>query len=149
MTKTVSCGLAPIRKHNGKIEILLGKPINSGFYGVGFLKGQVEPGESEYEAALREFSEESGDLDVEIFDINTYFTQDNPKKKIHIWPAKVLNTDKNAHKIDSEGIIEEHDWENELIKFHNIEDLPVIFKNQQDILSELLKFIEENKENIN
>lgn len=148
MSKIVSCGIAPLRKNGDEIEILLCKPINGGFYGMGFLKGQVEPDETELEAAVREFDEESGGLDVEIFDKNDFFTQNNPKKKIHIWPAKVSHTAKNEKKIEYDGTVPEHDEENELIKFYPISDLPHVFRNQQKILDEILSFVEAHKEEI-
>jgi len=145
MAKVTSCGIVPIRKNGDKIEILLGQPSNGGFYGMGFLKGQVEKGETHLEAAFREFAEESGDLDVELFNENISFMQDNPKKKIFIWPAKVPHSDINMAKITEDGIVPEHDHENELIKFFDIEDLPMVFKNQQEILKELLVFIDNHK----
>ena len=148
MSKVTSCGIVPIRKNGDKTEILLGQPTNGGFYGMGFLKGQVEDGETEMEAAIREFAEESGNLDVELFDINTSFIQDNPKKKIYIWPAKVPHTDNNTLKINEDGVILEHDHENELVQFYDIEDLPMVFRNQQEILEELLVFIENNEAEI-
>jgi len=146
--KVISCGIAPIRKNGDKIEILLGQPIDGGFYGLGFLKGQVESHENEIEAARREFAEESGNLDVELFGASIYFTQDNPKKLIHIWPAKVPATDNNINKINIDGVIPEHDHENDYIQFFDIEDLPMVFRNQQEILSDLLDFINKNKTDI-
>ncbi len=146
--KVTSCGIVPIRKNGDKIEILLGQPTNGGFYGMGFLKGQVENGESEIEAAVREFAEESGDLDVELFNEDISFMQDNPKKKIFMWPAKVPHTDNNIAKVNAAGIITEHDHENELVQFYDIEDLPMVFRNQQEILAELLEFIEKHKAEI-
>jgi len=155
MPKVISCGIAPIRKNGNDIEILLCVPIeeryfspNDAFYGLGFLKGQVEDHETNLEAAKREFGEESGNLEIELYDEETYFTQNNPKKKIHIWPAKVLQTKFNEEKICEEGIVHDHDEENALIKFYSISDLPPIFRNQQKILDELLEFIENHKENI-
>lgn len=146
MGKIISCGIVPIRKNGDDVEILLCKPINGGFYGMGFLKGQVENNETNLEAAIREFDEESGGLDVEIFDDEKFFIQNNPKKKIFIWPAKVSHTDKNVNKINSDGVVPEHDHENEMIKFYNIQDLPMVFRNQQKILEEILEFIENNKD---
>jgi ADP-ribose pyrophosphatase YjhB (NUDIX family) len=148
MAKIVSCGIAPLRKNGDEIEILLCKPINGGFYGMGFLKGQVEPDETELEAAKREFDEESGGLDVELFSEEDYFTQNNPKKKIHIWPAKVPQTPKNENKIEADGTVPEHDEENELIKFYPLSDLPHVFRNQQQILDEILSFVEIHKDEI-
>jgi ADP-ribose pyrophosphatase YjhB (NUDIX family) len=148
MGKPVSCGIAPIRKNGDDVEILLCKPIYTDFYGMGFLKGQVEENETNIEAAKREFNEESGGLDVELIDEDTYFVQNNPKKKIYIWPAKVSLTKNNVHKITSMGIIPEHDDENVLIKFYPINDLPDVFRNQQQILDDLLQFIEKNKDNM-
>ncbi len=146
--QVTSCGIVPIRKHNGTIQILLGQPIESGFYGLGFLKGQVEENETAFDAAKREFAEESGNLDVEIFDEDIVFMQDNPRKKIFIWPAKVPSTDNNKNKVDSYGVITEHDAENEFVQFFDIEELPMIFRNQQDIVDELIIFIENNKDAI-
>lgn len=146
--QVTSCGIVPIRLHKGKVQILLGQPIESGFYGLGFLKGQVENGESAFEAAKREFAEESGNLDVEVFSEDIVFMQDNPRKKIFIWPAKVLHTENNANKVNEYGIITEHDAENEFVQFFDIDELPMVFRNQQDIVEELLIFIENNKNNI-
>ena len=146
--QVTSCGIVPIRKFNGKIQILLGQPIESGFYGLGFLKGQVEENETAFEAAKREFAEESGDLDVEVFDEDIVFMQDNPRKKIFIWPAKVLQTENNTKKIDDYGVITEHDAENEFVQFFDIDEMPMVFRNQQDIVDELLIFIENNKKDI-
>lgn len=148
MPKIISCGIAPIRKNGDEFEILLCKPVNAGFYGMGFLKGQIEKDETRLQAARREFSEESGGLDVELFNEDTFFVQNNPKKKIFIWPAKVPMTELNEAKITGEGEVPEHDAENVLIKFFPISDLPVIFRNQQQILDELLVFIDNNKEEI-
>lgn len=145
MGKIVSCGIAPIRIKDGTIEILLCKPSTGGYFGMGFLKGQIEQNETVLDAAKREFAEESGGLDVEIINEDIMFIQNNPKKKIYIWPAKVLNTLKNSGKITSEGIVPEHDHENDLIKFYKIDELPEVFKNQQKILSDLLNFVEEHK----
>lgn len=145
-TQVTSCGIVPIRKHEGKIQILLGQPIESGFYGLGFLKGQVEENETELEAAKREFAEESGNLDVEVFDEDIVFMQDNPRKKIFIWPAKVLHTENNTKKVDDYGVVTEHDAENEFVQFFDIEEMPMVFRNQQDIVDELLIFIENNKD---
>lgn len=147
-TQVTSCGIVPIRMHDGKVQILLGQPIESGFYGLGFLKGQVEDNETAFEAAKREFAEESGNLDVEVFDENIVFMQDNPRKKIFIWPAKVLHTDNNTNKVDSYGVIKEHDAENEFVQFFDVSELPMVFRNQQDIVDELLIFIENNKKDI-
>lgn len=155
MPKIISCGIAPIRKNGNNIEILLCVPIeerfyspDNAFYGLGFLKGQVEDNETHLQAAKREFGEESGDLEVELYNEETFFIQNNPKKKIFIWPARVLSTKHNTDKICEEGIVHDHDDENALIKFYPINDLPPIFRNQQKILEELLVFIEENKETI-
>ena len=144
-TQVTSCGIVPIRMHNGKVQILLGQPVESGFYGLGFLKGQVEKGETELEAAYREFAEESGGLDVEIFDEKIFFEQNNPRKLIYIWPAKVSDTVNNKNKIDDYGVIPDHDTENDFIQFFNIDELPMVFRNQQEILESLLIFIENNK----
>jgi ADP-ribose pyrophosphatase YjhB (NUDIX family) len=143
--QVISCGIVPIRRFNGKFQILLGQPIESGFYGLGFLKGQVEENETNFEAAIREFAEESGNLDVEVFSEDIVFIQDNPRKKIFIWPAKILETKNNINKINDFGVITEHDAENEFVQFFNIDELPMVFRNQQDILDELLVFIENNK----
>ena len=148
MVKIISCGIAPLRKNGEEIEILLCKPINDGFYGMGFLKGQVEPDETELEAAKREFAEESGDLDVELFSEDEFFTQNNPKKKIYIWPAKVSHTPKNESKIETDGVVPEHDEENELIKFYPISDLPQVFRNQQQILDDILNYVDLHKDEI-
>lgn len=142
MPKIISCGIAPIRKHNDKIEILLCKPTNSGYYGMGFLKGQMEDGETLIEVAKREFDEESGGLEIEIIDENVFFIQNNPKKKIYIWPSLVTDSIINKIKISIKGEIPEHDIENELIKFYPLDKLPKIFKNQQEIMNQLLDFIE-------
>ena len=144
-TQVTSCGIVPIRIHEGRVQILLGQPIESGFYGLGFLKGQVEDDETAFHAAKREFAEESGNLDVEVFDEDIVFMQDNPRKKIFIWPAKVLHTENNAKKVDDYGVIKEHDAENEFVQFFDIDELPMVFRNQQDIVAELLFFIENNK----
>jgi ADP-ribose pyrophosphatase YjhB (NUDIX family) len=146
--QVTSCGIAPIRIHDGKIQILLGQPVDSGFYGLGFLKGQVEENETTFHAAKREFAEESGNLDVEVFDEDIVFMQDNPRKKIFIWPAKVLHTENNTKKVDDFGVVTEHDAENEFVQFFDIEEMPMVFRNQQDIVDELLIFIENNKEKI-
>jgi len=153
MPKIISCGIVPIRKQENRIEILLCMPregknadFKSNFGGLGFLKGQVEIDETYLEAAKREFGEESGDLEVEVYDKDTYFIQNNPKKKIYIWPAKVLSTPFNEKKIDSNGVIHNHDWENAVVKFFDIINLPPIFRNQQKILSDLIDFIATNKE---
>ena len=156
MSKIVSCGIAPIRKNGDKFEILLCLPsecvfrshIGNTFQGMGFLKGQVEDNETNLEAALREFGEESGNLDIELFDNEQYFVQNNPKKKIFIWPAKVLPTMFNHSKITDNGTVLDHDEENTLIKFYPIDELPEVFRNQQKILEELLDFIEQNKDKI-
>lgn len=141
MPKIISCGIVPIRKNNEDIEILLCKPTNSGLYGMGFLKGQIEENESLLDAAKREFCEESGGLEVSIINETLYFIQNNPKKKIYIWPATVQQSKVNDIKINSFGEVPEHDHENELIKFYPINNLPIMFKNQQQILDELLSFI--------
>lgn len=155
MTKVVSCGIAPIRKNGSKIEILLCVPIeesyasmSGSFHGMGFLKGQVENDESNLSTAKREFAEESGDLQIELFGDDIYFEQNNPRKKIYIWPAKVLPTEFNYSKIGDTGIVHDHDEENALIKFYPIDNLPPIFRNQQKILDELLDFIDDNKSEI-
>lgn len=155
MPKIISCGIAPIRKNGNDIEILLCMPIeekcytpDNVFFGYGFLKGQVEDHETNLAAAMREFSEESGDLQVELYDEDTYFIQNNPKKKIYIWPARVLPTEFNNGKICEDGIVHNHDEENALIKFYPINNLPPVFRNQQKILEELLDFIETNKKMI-
>ena len=157
MSKVVSCGIAPIRKNDegDGYEILLCvptegsySPVDGTFYGMGFLKGQVENNESELETAYREFGEESGNLDIELFDDDIYFTQNNPKKMIHIWPAIVLKTEVNFYKIGPNGIVVGHDAENALVKFYPIDDLPPIFRNQHAILEELLQFISDNEEHI-
>lgn len=145
MGKIISCGIAPIRINNGNIEILLCKPSNGGYFGMGFLKGQIEQNETVLDAAKREFAEESGGLDVEIINEEIMFVQNNPKKKIYIWPAKLLNTSNNSEKITSDGEVPEHDQENDLIKFYKIDELPEVFKNQQQILSDLLTFVDEFK----
>ena len=54
MSKIISCGIAPIRKNNDQIEILLAQPTNfknpnsKYFYGMGFLKGQFEQDDESY-----------------------------------------------------------------------------------------------------
>ncbi len=144
MSKIISCGIVPIRKYNNKIEILLCKPTSSGYFGMGFLKGQMEEGETFLEVAKREFSEESGGLEIDIIDESIFFIQNNPKKKIYIWPAVVRDNIINNKKISSKGEIDEHDNENELIKFYPIDRLPKFFKNQQEILDQLLNFIINN-----
>ena len=82
MPKTISCGIAAIRKKNDSLEILLCKPVNAGFYGMGFLKGQMEPNETKLEAAKREFSEESGGLDVELLDENWTLRDDGAEEDL-------------------------------------------------------------------
>ena len=148
MSKIISCGIVPIRKVGNEIQILLCKPTGSGFFGMGFLKGQVENGEDLIETAKREFSEESGNLEVELIDEGYFFTQNNPKKIIHIWPAFLKQTDTNALKIKNDGRVIGHDDENEYIKFYSIYDLPVIFKNQIEIAESLINDIELKKINI-
>ncbi len=151
--KVVSCGIVPIRKKNGKVEILLGLPTECAyrsdndnvFQGMGFLKGQVEGDESHLETALREFDEESGRLNIELFGEDVFFNQNNPKKNIFIWPAKLLSTIDNAYNITEDGIVLEHDAENTMIKFYPIDNLPAIFRNQQKIVDELQEFIKENE----
>ncbi len=145
---TVSCGIAPLRLNVEEVEVLLCTPINEGSYGLGFLKGQVEMGESNLETATREFAEESGNLDVKIIDESVYFTQDNPNKNIFIWPAIVLDSEKNKNKIDAYGTVHGHDEENEKIDFHPLSDLPMIFKNQLDITEELIPYFNENKDKL-
>ena len=47
MPKTISCGIAAIRKKNDSLEILLCKPVNAGFYGIWpkILQGNSSRGE--------------------------------------------------------------------------------------------------------
>lgn len=156
MSKIISCGIAPIRKNGSDFEILLCLPSECAFraqdsnifQGMGFLKGQVENNETKLEAAKREFGEESGNLNVELFNEDKFFVQNNPKKKIFIWPAKVLPTVANHNKITENGTVLDHDDENTLIKFYSINELPPVFRNQQKILYELLEFIEINQDKI-
>ncbi len=154
--KLVSCGVLPVRKNGDNYEILLCLPSECAFrstnpnvfQGMGFLKGQMEGEETELDAAIREFAEESGNLDIELFDTEKFFVQNNPRKKIYIWPAKVLPTVRNHNKITENGTVLDHDGENALIKFYPINDLPEVFRNQQKILEEMLEFIEANKDKI-
>jgi len=156
MGKVISCGIVPLRKKNGKVEMLLGLPTECAFradnenvfQGMGFLKGQVENEESYLETALREFNEESGHLDIELFGNDVCFNQNNAKKNIFIWPAKLLPTIDNAYKITDDGVVMEHDSENTMIKFYPIDALPAIFRNQQKIVDELIEFIKVNEHKI-
>lgn len=55
-----SAGIIPFRKNaDGELEFFVGRPfVNSDYYA--FLKGGIEEGETDVDAAIREFKEESG-----------------------------------------------------------------------------------------
>jgi predicted NUDIX family NTP pyrophosphohydrolase len=90
LSTKVSAGLLMYRLNNGSLEVLLAHPggplyegKDIGYWGIP--KGEVEPGETIMEAALREFAEETG-LGL----ISEHYTQlgsimENSGKIVYAW----------------------------------------------------------------
>jgi predicted NUDIX family NTP pyrophosphohydrolase len=90
-TAKVSAGLLLYRRRNGELEFLL-VHLGGPFWakkddGAWFLpKGEVNPGEEEKSAAIREFQEETGlevDLGVELIPLGT--VKHKSGKLVHAW----------------------------------------------------------------
>lgn len=139
-SKIISVGTCIVRKNkNNNFEILLVKPTGNKNNIFGFPKGMKEPNEDEIETAYRETKEETGISNFEILE-NYRFVQEGKNKDIIIYLA-ILNSNK-----DLKNQIKKHDWENEIVKFFEIDNLPPIFKNQQEIASQIVKLLKKERD---
>lgn len=141
--KENSYGICAWRINEKKeIEISLIKPVKSKNNTWGFPKGRIEIGETEIEAALREFEEETGNLEIDYI-FNRKFFQKNKHKNISIWLGRLNeNSLHNKQNIDKTGKILKHDCENEEVRFFPLNDLPKIFYTQSIILKHLKYFFQ-------
>ncbi len=88
MTAQISAGLLMYRLHHDEMEVLLGHPGGPYYQNKqdcwGILKGLVEPGEDIFQAARREFEEETGLKPHEPFLSLGQVVQKN-NKVVHVW----------------------------------------------------------------
>lgn len=139
--KENSYGVCAWRLNEDKeIEISLIKPVINNNDSWGFPKGRIEPGETEIEAALREFEEEAGNLELDYI-FNRKFFQKNKHKNVSIWLGRLTeNSEHNKQNIDETGKILKHDFENEEARFFPLNDLPKIFYSQKIILKHIKEY---------
>lgn len=143
IVKENSYGICAWRINEKKeIEISLIKPIKTKSNSWGFPKGRIEIGETEIEAALREFEEETGNLEIDYI-FNRKFFQKNKHKNISIWLGRLNEKSlHNKQNIDKNGVVLKHDCENEIVKFFPLNNLPKIFYSQSLILTHIKYFFQ-------
>ncbi len=140
MNKIKAYGICLYKKQANNIMILLCKSsISNNKWG--FLKGVEEKGESKQQTAQREFFEESS-IKVAIKDFEEYFEQINDEKDIGIY----LSNKKNIDNIDSffiDNTLKNNylSWENQKVKFFDINKLPPIKKKQSKLMVEVIDFL--------
>ncbi len=140
MQKIKAYGICLYRKEDNNIKILLCKSsISKEKWG--FLKGVEEDNESKQQTAQREFFEESS-IKVSIKNLEKYFEQVNDEKDIGIYLSNV----KNIHNIDLffiNDVLQTNylSWENQKVKFFDIDKLPLIKKKQSKLILEVIDFL--------
>jgi hypothetical protein len=135
-----SFGVCIYKIRNNNIYILCCKSISS-VYKWGFIKGTLKPQEMNKYCAKREFFEESS-IDIDIKNFEEYFEQKSKNRHIGIW---LLDYDK-IDKIDKyfyKNILKRSylSSENSIIKFFNINKLPLIKDRQSLILKNIVSFL--------
>ena len=143
MLKIKAYGICLYKIKKGTIKILLCKATSSKKKW-GFLKGVTENNESKKQTAQREFFEESS-IRIPTKYFEQYFEQLNDEKDIGIY---LVNSDNihDIHAIDSffiDDILESKylSWENQKVKFFNIEQLPLIKQKQSKLIIEVINFL--------
>lgn len=90
-----SAGIIPYKIDNGEVKFFLGHPggMNRPYYAL--LKGEVQEGEPEIEAAIREFGEESGvDLSLDMYRLEYLGeVQQNKNKRVAAYGVLVDDID--------------------------------------------------------
>ncbi len=111
-------------------------------------KGHVDPGESDYETALRETEEEAGfkpdvlkvvpDFKVELnYRVTSHRDGVNRPKIITYWLAELLNPEQNQVKVSEEHTAFEWLPCQEAIDLQGFEDMAKAFRQCQDKLDQL------------
>lgn len=115
MKKNVTCGILLHTRDGYLLCHPTGRPKESGCYDIP--KGMKEPGETEWECAVREMREETG---LEITAENTVYTANmgrhsyNSKKDIHLFCCEIPDVDVESlactSMVEELGIPEVDDW---------------------------------------
>jgi 8-oxo-dGTP pyrophosphatase MutT (NUDIX family) len=129
--KEYSYGICPYYKVQDEIYIMLIQP--KGHVEWGFAKGKIEENESREECAVREFYEETG-LTINKAVLENYFEQKNKRKDVGIFLVNIFNMNKDD-KINLQS------KEVHKIKLFNITDKIDIYKNQEIILNDIIKYL--------
>ncbi len=143
MIKIKAYGICLYKVKKDTIKILLCKATSSKEKW-GFLKGVKENKESKKQTAQREFFEESS-IKIPLKYFAQYFEQLNDEKDIGIYLVNANNIHE-MHNIGSffiNDILESKhlSWENQEVKFFNIEQLPPIKKKQSKLIIEVIDFL--------
>ncbi len=140
MVKIKAYGICVYKIKNNNIEVLLCKSVSS-FNKWGFLKGVQESNESKELTAQRECFEESH-IKVSIKQFEEYFEQTNKEKDIGIY---IVNADKikNIDSLFMKDTLKDNNlsWENNKVKFFNINKMPDIKKKQTKIAIQIIDFL--------
>jgi len=96
-TKTTSCGGLPVRRREGKVEVLLIKQFaHKDSWGIP--KGHMHEGETQEQCAIREIREEAGvevKLGQRLPDVGTVFRDED--KTVVSWLTEVVGSDEPRH----------------------------------------------------
>lgn len=138
--KIKAYGLCIYSITNHSIKVLLCKSSQSNEKW-GFLKGVVDHNETKKQTAQREFFEESS-IKVDIDDFEQYFEQKNKQKDIGIYLVNANNI-YNLKSFFIDDVLESKylSWENQKVKFFNIDNLPIIKKKQSKLTSQIMDFL--------
>jgi len=142
MDKIYAYGICLYKIRDNNVEILLCRSTHSKIKW-GFLKGSSTAKENRVQTAIREFEEESG-IKVDPSLLEKYYEQQNSKKDIGIF---LVNFDKidgiekyfSNNRLKFEYIC----FENDDVRFFNIDNLPPIKKKQKDIVDNIIKYFKD------
>jgi len=139
--KTKAYGICLYKVEKNSIKILLCKSITSKNRW-GFLKGVQEKGESDFQTAIREFREESS-INIEKKYLEKYFEQKNSEKDIGIYLVNYNNIHSIEKYFNDDMLHKKYlSWENNDVKFFNINTLPNIKKKQNSLIQDIIKYLQ-------
>ncbi len=125
--KEFSYGIIPYLIADDGVRIMLSK---SSYHDeeYGFVKGKIEPNETEEECCIREVSEEIG-IKLSIDDLEESIVQKNTRKDIKLYYVNWQN-----YISDQLNLCEE---EISSVKWFKVDSMPTVYKNQRNILTKI------------
>jgi 8-oxo-dGTP pyrophosphatase MutT (NUDIX family) len=125
--KEFSYGIIPYLIADNGVSIMLSK---SSYHDkeYGFVKGKIEPNETEEECCIREVSEEIG-INLSIDDLEESIVQTNSRKDI-----KLYYVNWQYHISDTLHLCER---EISSVKWFSVEGIPTVYKNQRNIIMKI------------